>query len=364
MFTRALIHRLLNRFVYLLSFYQVLPSFLDFVFPFGEQLYKQDAYFGGLSYQHALGQPFADLPIDQLSRSGIRCQQTYSLKSIEASKWQPNWPWVVRQTSIYHSFDLKEAISTWIIIKANTIIRDRFADNLDRQLMTPKQPARAFPLALQCHLIPCEWAGEEWRWYLEYVESRLQKLTSTSLTADLRQNVDPAPDPTLQRRSTWQTFLSNFTQSDTKSKSSSSRRLSRWFSWPSTAPCEESADVELGQRTPQEPSNKEDIYSFKFKHLQELQYIEENINEARHVLLTNSSTVASLSDYLQSLWNHHEFPPEIKSGCLTEFVEFIGRLKTIQQGFSGHLQSIDSINRLLLQRKDLVIDISLNSLVR
>ena len=85
-----------------------MPYFLDFVFPFGDQIEKQDSLFTGFRYQNSLDEHSVDFEAQQLARSGVRFQQSYSLKSVEKSPWQSkDWPWVVRQTSVYHSFDLK-----------------------------------------------------------------------------------------------------------------------------------------------------------------------------------------------------------------------------------------------------------------
>lgn len=329
-----------------------MPAFLDFIFPFGDQINKIDSHFAGFRYEHTLGQRSKDLQISSLGRSGLRCQQSYSLKSIEKSRWQPDWPWVIRQTSVYHSFDLNEGVSTWIIVKANALIRERFANKLEQQSMPHRELDRAFALALESHLIPCEWASEKWRWYLNYLESRAQKLTGSSLTADPRAEAAIEPSASLQQRATWQ---SRFSDSTTKTKSSHSGFLARILSWPSEgARTDLSAGTEMDEAAQRTPECTPDSTFFKIKDIQDIQYIQENADEARLVLVTNSGVIAALRDYFQSVWNHTEFPHEIKIGCAAEFAEFNGRLKQIQDDLAVHIQSVDAIISILSQRKNLV----------
>ena len=185
-----------------------MPSFLDFIFPFGDQLQKQDYHFAGLRYEDSLGKPHIKHQVAGAGRFEVCLQLAYSLKSVERSRWQPGWPWVVRQTSIYNSFELEKGKSAWIIVKANTEVRDRFAEKLKEQLM-PARLDRAFVLMLESHLIPCQWSNEPWRWHINFLESRLQALTGTSLTADVHSYVEQEPHRVLQQRNTGRSGISN-----------------------------------------------------------------------------------------------------------------------------------------------------------
>src|SRR5688572_3951480 len=84
----------LKMFVCALTHHQVMPAFLDFIFPFGLQEYLQDFYFSGFREDTRLLS--TGLIIPNLGRSGREIRLCYSLKSVEASNGNTSWPWSIR----------------------------------------------------------------------------------------------------------------------------------------------------------------------------------------------------------------------------------------------------------------------------
>jgi hypothetical protein len=107
---------------FLFSYVQVMPCFLDFVFPFGEQEYAQDFYFSGLREETSLDSGGGYPAISELGRSGREMRLCYNLRSVEASSGQTNLPWSIRQTAVYHEFDIETGRSVWITVKGNKLI--------------------------------------------------------------------------------------------------------------------------------------------------------------------------------------------------------------------------------------------------
>ena len=68
------------------TYHQVLPSFLDFLFPFGNQQYAQDFHFSGFKYEDRFSDADSGLRIPELGWSGRDFQFCYNLKSKEPSK--------------------------------------------------------------------------------------------------------------------------------------------------------------------------------------------------------------------------------------------------------------------------------------
>jgi hypothetical protein len=89
-----------------LTYHQVMPNFLDFLFPFGHQEYAEDFYFSGFREDTRLLLSDGGLKIPEFGRSGLEIRMCYSLKSVEPWKAKRDWPWAVRQTALYHSFDI------------------------------------------------------------------------------------------------------------------------------------------------------------------------------------------------------------------------------------------------------------------
>ena len=70
----------------ILTYHQVMPAFLDFLFPFGFQKYRQDFHFGGFRQHTTLSDLDRGLAIAEIGRSGRGYQLCYSLKAVEQSK--------------------------------------------------------------------------------------------------------------------------------------------------------------------------------------------------------------------------------------------------------------------------------------
>ena len=97
-----------------------MPAFLDFLFPFGQQKYQKDFHSTGFRHETRLDEVDRGLALPDLGRSGRTLQLCYSLKSVEPSK-TGNKEWTIRQTALYHSFDMESDRAVWFIIKANQI---------------------------------------------------------------------------------------------------------------------------------------------------------------------------------------------------------------------------------------------------
>ncbi|OCL06941.1 hypothetical protein AOQ84DRAFT_342611 [Glonium stellatum] len=166
-----------------LSYHQVMPTFLDFLFPFGQQEYPQDFHFSGFRHQSRLREVDRGLRIPELGRSGKDFQLCYSLKSVESSKGQVEWPWSIRQMAIYHSFDFESGRTVWIVIKGNRLMRNRVKQTTgaNKRSRLFDTPSHALSAALETHLVYSDWSAENWRWYINFLEEQLQTSTRHTL---------------------------------------------------------------------------------------------------------------------------------------------------------------------------------------
>ena len=160
----------------ILSYHQVMASFLDFVSAFGAHALPPEMRFSGFREQNLLPYP-EKLKWDSLSRSGRQYQISFNLKT--AGQYQDPGDssrtfWTIRQAAVHHQFDAESGATLWIVIKGDFEIRDRI-QNLtgpegrreDRLFNTP---AECFFSSLAVHLLLCDWSAEQWRWYLQYLE--------------------------------------------------------------------------------------------------------------------------------------------------------------------------------------------------
>ncbi|KAH7393821.1 hypothetical protein DE146DRAFT_660113 [Phaeosphaeria sp. MPI-PUGE-AT-0046c] len=177
----------------LFSYHQIMPSFLDFVFPFGKQVYPQDVHFSGLREDSRLGPHNQNNGLMKLGRSGSGFQLCYNLRSVEPSKDQSSLPWSIRQAAVYHQFDTNTATAVWVIVKGNKLIEKRIME-ATQQPASARQSTRseAFSAALSSHLLMCDWSGENWRWYINDLENKFQALTRGVITTQLGNEPGPS----------------------------------------------------------------------------------------------------------------------------------------------------------------------------
>lgn len=175
-----------------LSYHQVMPVYLDFISVFGQQSRPRDLRFSGFREQTLLSGPLKGPVIPDLGRSGRQFQLCYNLKSVSPpSSVDPmdakEWP--IRQAAIHHQFDVLEGTTLWLITKGNLDLKDRIQDMTgkdgrpeDRAFGTREE---CFKSSLAVHLMLCHWSTEEWRWYIQRLETVIEEEVGDSRTGIL-----------------------------------------------------------------------------------------------------------------------------------------------------------------------------------
>ena len=102
--------------VRILSYYQVMPGYLDFLQVFGVHKHSREKRFSGFREQTQL-LPGGSLRIDSLGRSGCQFQLCYNLKTVarwtEPGQLMPSEDhWSIRQGAFHHQFDLEKGYIT------------------------------------------------------------------------------------------------------------------------------------------------------------------------------------------------------------------------------------------------------------
>jgi hypothetical protein len=167
----------------ILTFHQVMPAYLDFMYVFGEQSEQPDLRFSGFREQTTLGPSFRRLAIESLGRSGRQFQICYNLKNVDLKKKDPqnfmHDEWSIRQVAIHHQFDIVEGTTLWILTKGSLDLQQRFKELTgkdarpeDKRFDTPEESFRA---SLSAHLLWCYWSTDDWRSYLRWLETAVQE---------------------------------------------------------------------------------------------------------------------------------------------------------------------------------------------
>ncbi|KAF4841954.1 hypothetical protein CGCSCA4_v009097 [Colletotrichum siamense] len=162
----------------LMSFYQVMPPYLDFLYAYGSS-HGQDKelHFSGFKTEKTLTNPVAGSDVPELGRSGRKYQMCYNLKTA-APKQDNNWK--IRQAAVHHQFDVGKGTQLWIVADPHAEIKERvgelYRDNhaYPTSFSTMEQ---GFKSSMDVHFIYAQWATTNWRWNLRFLEENADQLT-------------------------------------------------------------------------------------------------------------------------------------------------------------------------------------------
>ncbi|KAF2031394.1 hypothetical protein EK21DRAFT_63388, partial [Setomelanomma holmii] len=162
----------------ILTYHQVMPAYLDFMLVFGAQSDPKDLRFSGFREQIRLKTPSPTAALPALDRSGRHYQMCYNLKSVQPKNKSKESiildEWSIRQTAVYHQFDVETGTALWIVTKGGEDILDQYEELIgpngrpeDKQFQTP---ALSLGSSLSTHLLICHWSTDDWRWYIRWLE--------------------------------------------------------------------------------------------------------------------------------------------------------------------------------------------------
>ena len=359
--------------------FQVMPEFVDFLFPFGFQSYAHDFYFSGFRQRTKLAERRQNLTPDATAIEKS-IQTCYSLKSVEPSDADD---WFIRHCAVQHSIEMKEVRTTWVIVKGNELMKRRIesatSDSGTYEASDFKAIDRAFEASLGTHLIFCDWSAENWRWYINSLEDKFQSMTRRVFSAPVHVTLPPAADmdqltlkprTNTQRnaRSTFSMFSRTQTQVTTKDdvKQALKHRMStpQTYTNPDTGisqplPPEEDDDDDDDYK-PESSLNADDInvgdehQEFSFSKLRKVHHIAEKANEAVLVLKQNIIVLAQLRQYYMSITKRRDFPKELRDNCKDAIDDFELRIEGLENDMQTQILRLETLLRLLEDRKNLV----------
>jgi hypothetical protein len=344
----------------LMTYHQVMPSFLDFILSFGRHQHAQDFHFGGFRHESCLADATRGLNVPELGRSGRRIQLCYSFRSVEHSSRQAQWPWSVRQTAAYHSFDLESGQSTWIMVKGDRLMKERFTSATKSPYLGDLRSFGSLQSslcsALATHLVLVDWSAENWRWFINFLEEQVQAITRRTVDVVVSKPVDPisaisplAPSP--------QGFFPNKQRSRTFTFGRKNTHMQQ--NTPLPMPAVQgvpSGPPEPPERPPEpiEEKGEDGHEGFSFGDLQRIQFIEEQANETLLVLKTNTNVLTELQQFYWSFIQSDDCPRDIKQDCRDGFARFESRIASVKHDLQMQQSRVETLLRLLADRKTLV----------
>ncbi|KAL8831871.1 MAG: hypothetical protein Q9191_000623 [Dirinaria sp. TL-2023a] len=363
------------------TYFRVMPEFLDFLFSFGYQARAQDPHFGSFRQRTCLSSPSQYSNVQELAWSGVEISTCYNLRSPERSGPGPN-DWSIRLCAVHHTLDLNKVRSNWIVIKGNDVLKDRIeqatCDNSGTGVSLFDTLDRAFAGSLTTHLIFCDWAVEQWRWYINSLDEQFQNSSRKTLTAPViflsrrpGANDDFAMPPRTETAFSNRSILGNLSRAQTMLAEKLSVRSTK----PRTRTERISSDLESGlsqplpphitainspdsaPQSPQQSSERAEEQDFSFSKLQKVQHIEEKAHEALLAMRLNTGVIRQLKEHYNTIVKLRRFPQDIHQLCQDDLEQFELRINDILGGLEMQIIRLESLIRLLQDRKTLVTSI-------
>ena len=195
----------------ILTYFQVMANYVDFMSVFtirpDDEHEVSDLRFSSFRDLVRLNANTETLRLPHLGLGGRGFQLSYNLKCVsnrsrESSLWpvvpKDQWRWSTRQAAFHHQFDVEQGTSLWILTSARDELQNRVAELTGQRLAetgkrTSPAPAPAVELeareedrnfstrqnsfiaSLSVHLMLVQWASEDWRGYIRWMEQMLEK---------------------------------------------------------------------------------------------------------------------------------------------------------------------------------------------
>ncbi|KAK3342170.1 hypothetical protein B0T25DRAFT_560114 [Lasiosphaeria hispida] len=301
--------------LFLLTYHQVDPSFLDHLFSFGDQDEPVDMCLSQFHYDDTLIINARQPLVAPLGRSGREIRQSFLLRAVERAP-EAKWPWSMRQLAAYHSFDVMNGRTLWITVKGNDMMQKRIVeDTADMPALKAAIGADVvalFEMTLYTLLTYCGWCEESWRWFIRDIEEHIRPIlvkaktapverephfqkpprrADTMLSAYSRHNATGFPSPGVTPASTGMSekreiydYVRNRTSRRRFPHISNLLRMGSWFSRGSSKMAEEGKAKTLV------------LEMFNYKDLQALNIAGQRIEEARLTVQLNVITLQAIEE--------------------------------------------------------------------
>ena len=407
-------------FSYTLTFHQVAPSFLDYVSSFGDTKDPLDFSMTAFQAEDSLGAAEEDrLNIPRIGRSGYEIRHSYILRSVESSDDDDDdedddddddvdkngggggeekpWPWRIRQTAVYHCFDVATGRAFWLTIKANDMMKKRITEAAST--LPPLRASllgdhrRGFAASLATHLIFLEWTDENWRQCINDIEGELRKILVKAKTARIdREPHFDAIKPLISRKTTMNQqhgFGANALPRSASKITTESVRMkagslaSALWSLVSKAQVEKRGSVvsvgnpageksglfhgvkqlpfRVNKAAPSDGGDDDEALKslqwldmFSFAEMQKLHDIGERLEEMSLVVKLDADVLRDIRTYYASLMERDEFPHELRTDCAADVASFCRRVEGIEKNLRLRRSQLGSMICLLRDGKTLV----------
>ncbi|KAI0020698.1 hypothetical protein F4780DRAFT_360551 [Xylariomycetidae sp. FL0641] len=363
----------------LLTHHQVMATFLDFIFafkvrerPLTQAFFRQENH---LEDEEPAGKAHG------MSRGLMPIQHAFLVLSVERSEGQMQL-WPLRQTVLYHSFDVHDGRSVWIVLKGSVSMRRRIVaaqqSHQDLQPAAMTSTARSFVATLHIHILVLEWCAENWGEYIDYLEEKRVKKAIEVKVAPIAEMTSPSNiAQSLKRKDTFDTTFSQqstFYGRDSRSRASTSsptspfsRGFGRSFSGflrrcsDLTSPGANGVPEEAVEEDPQdqEEDNAEDSaeeleVKFSFEEAQRLSLLSDELDRAITAVEQNKRILAEIDAQYREIVDSPAFEAHVDRGeCKRGVSTFFRRLRCIIGELDVHHVRLKALARAVDNDKEM-----------
>lgn len=330
-----------------LTRHEVMPAFLDFCLEFKNKEKPTTTTVFRFEDHLSTHQP----------SSSPRIQHAFNIIAPEEDKRHSNYHWLIRHTTVYHSFDLARAQSAWIIIKGNRVVRDRVTssgESLDLNGADTKQKEAIaqFAFALSSHIQILEWCTEGWNGYIDSLEEKIRKHATSIRLAPVealarkppRRATRPGPRATTTGFSHYSSNGPQHIGIGGRIRSNLSRIASGFSGHTRTAPAD---DLPMDEKVADEDDEQLDQI-FTFDDLQRIRQVTDEAEQAGMIIKENRRIIKTVQDrYRDLVRSYHSF----SGSCHIDSNSFEALILNFCQQldvFQGDLDSYEARVKLLL----------------
>ncbi|RYP73551.1 hypothetical protein DL771_003590 [Monosporascus sp. 5C6A] len=318
-------------------------------------------------YQHRLESYVARLKTDQY----------FDKKFLEKST-DPGKSWPLRQTALYHAFNVRYGHSLWIVLKGDYLMRKRIPKDARQQPdMKPASmtsPARSLVACLHVHLIVLEWSVENWGEFIDYLEEKRTVNTIDARLAPVAEMTSPMQiAQNFSRRGTIDTTVSK--QSTFYSQEPSTRRNSGLPSSPTSPTFKRSlsnffrraSDLQTVQenRLPGKQATEDATAGdadedasidfdreFSFDQLQRLSLLGDELEQGIISIEQNKEVLAEIQAQYETVLESPAFKEHVfLEECTGKISTFFRRLRSIKREMDMHLVRLKALSRAIDSNK-------------
>lgn len=338
-----------------------MPSFLDFVFEFKSQDYPLSTT--TFRQEDYLRKDNAEFELKCLGRSGLLIQHGFNLLAIEHETRPDEYHWPRRHTTVYHSFDPKNNKAVWIIVKGNSLIRDRLTTGTHNQqhLGSGRSVEASFSATLKTLLIIFEWCLENWTPYTDFLEGRARKTSVYVKHVPVSDAISEIPAKrALVRRSTMDTIPQSRASTGLSEASVESPRLSgrirRSFSRLASPRSIQTNVLEAEGNAPETEIKNIDFEKIlTFEELQRHRSLADEVDRAIMVIDQNKRVLADIVDYYKEVTESGGFKTYVSENQYqSEVLNFLQRLRSIERDLDNYQRRLRSLLKGLEKDESLV----------